>query len=297
LPQWRRRALLRPRLIGVVVVRQGLAVQSIGFCRYLPIGRPEIVIEYLDRWGIDEIAVLDISAGRENRCISVKDVQSWSQRCQVPLTVGGGVRKLEEFEALIRAGADKVALNTWAVAQPDLIGDAAAAFGVQAVVVSIDAQRLALGRWEVKTDSGSRTTGLDPAVWAQRAAGLGAGEILLTSIDGDGSKTGYDIALIAAVARQVDIPVIACGGAGHPRHLHEGVTAGASAVAVANALNYTEHSVIAWKAWLQEHGTAFRADTYARYDARGFDERGRASTVPETALERLRFEYIPEERI
>jgi imidazole glycerol-phosphate synthase subunit HisF len=293
----RRWALLRPRLIGVVIVRRCIAVQSIGFRRYLPVGRPEVAIEYLDRWGVDEIAVLDISAGLEDRSVSVKDVQRWSQLCQVPLTVGGGVRKLQEFEALIRAGADKVALNTWAVQEPDLIAGAAAAFGVQAVVVSVDASRNAVGGWEVKTESASRPTGLAPGDWAQRAATLGAGEILLTSIDRDGARTGYDLRLVAEVVQRVDIPVIACGGAGHPRHLSDGVEAGASAVAVANALNYTEHSVIAWKAWLSCHGTAFRADTYARYDGRGFDKRGRPSTVPEAALERLRFEYIPEERI
>lgn len=272
-------------------------MQSIGFHRYLPIGRPEVAIEFLDRWGIDEIAVLDTSAGRENRSVAVKDVQQWSQLCQVPLTVGGGVRRLEEFEALIRAGADKVVLNTWAVQRPDLIAEAAAAFGVQAVVVSIDAARITAGNWEVKTESGRRSTGMYASDWAQRAASLGAGEILLTSVDRDGAKSGYDLELIAEVARRVETPVIACGGAGHPHHLTEGVEAGASAVAVANALNYIEHSVIAWKEWLAGHGTTFRSDTYAHYDGRGFDQQGRPSAVGESTLERLRFEYIPEERI
>lgn len=290
--------MLKPRLAGVLVVLDGMVVQSIGFRRHLPVGSPEICAEFLNAWGIDEIVLLDIGAARERRRPDFAMVGRVSGRCVVPLAAGGGVGDIADMRALIRNGADKIVINTAALERPSLIQEAAKVFGRQCLVVSIDARPLPGGGHEVVSACGSAATGLDPAEWARRAESLGAGEILLNSVDRDGSKLGFDIPLIRRVAEAVSLPVVACGGAGRAEHFapvfREGL---ASAAAAANYFHFTEHSVNVAKARLLRDGVAVRGDLYADYAGAGFDPEGRVSKKDDAVLERLRFQFHPKETI
>lgn len=289
--------MLKIRVIGVLVVKDGIVVQSINFKRYLPVGKPSIAVEYLNRWGIDEIALLDISATPEQRAPDHTKIREYSKYCQVPLAVGGGIRSLADIDNVIRSGADKVIINSAAIETPSLITEGAKHYGVQCIVVSIDARRVESRGYKVFTHSGKRATDYAPMEFARIAEAHGAGEILLTSIDRDGSKQGHDVGLIREVAGAVNIPVIACGGVGYPKHLLEGIHAGATAVAAANFFHYTEHSIIVAKRYLKSAGAPVRLDTYATYDGFAFDENERAAKVGDAILEKLRFEYLPEEVI
>ena len=280
--------MLKPRVIAVVLVKDGTVVQSIGFRRYLPVGKPEIAISYLDRWGIDEIVVLHI----DGKPASADTVASYSRHCAVPLSVGGGVRDAATVQRIIQAGADKIVLNSAAVANPALISEAAERFGEQCVVVSIDARG---GMAHV--NGGKQAVGLEAATLARQCAERGAGEILVNSIDRDGSKTGYDLELIRTLVAAVPVPVIACGGAGTPEHLREALGEGPAAVAAANFFHFTEHSVILAKSWLAAHGVPVRLDSYTSYAGRELDREGRLVRLAEDALDRLRFRYVPEEVI
>jgi len=285
------------RLIGCLVVKDGLVVQSIAFKKYLPVGKPEIAVEFLNNWGIDEIILLDIDATRQGRAPDFAMVERVSKKCFVPLTVGGGIKGLEDIHHLIRHGADKVVMNTVAIKDPQLIKKSAEVFGDQCIVISIDAKKTA-NVYEVFLNSGSEPTGLSAVELAKRAEKLGAGEIFLNSIDHDGSKQGYDVELIKQVADAVSIPVIACGGVGHPQHFSEGFNkAGATAVAAANYFHFTEHSPVTTKAFLREHGFDVRLDSYATYEGFEFDVMGRVSKRMEEYLDKLRFEYQPKEII
>ncbi len=250
--------MLKPRIVGVVVAKNGIAVQSIGFSRYLPVGRICIAVEYLDRWGVDEIILLIIDATPLNKGIDVALVREVSNFCQVPLTVGGGVTTIHDIERLIQSGADRVAINNGAINRPGLLSEGAYLFGSQSIVASIDARRDPNGNYRVWRRSATTQTSWDPAKFARLAEESGAGEILLNSIDQDGSKNGFDLGLVRQVVKAVNIPVIACGGAGKPEHLLEPVQAGASAVAAANFFHYTEHSVIAVKSWFLEYSCSLR---------------------------------------
>jgi imidazole glycerol-phosphate synthase subunit HisF len=289
--------MLKTRVIGVVVVRHGLAVQSIGFQRYLPIGTPEIAINYLDRWGIDEIVVLDTTATADGRSPDAERVRSYAEQCQVPLTIGGGIRDVATVTSTIHAGADKVIVNSALATRPELVTEVASRFGTQCIVASIDARREKDGRFVAYTHGGARSTGLEAHELARRVEALGAGELVINSIDRDGAKTGYDLDLLRSIVGAVRIPVIACGGAGHPEHLREAMRCGVSAVAAANFFHYTEHSVIVAKQYLKSSAEAIRVDSYAKYDAFEFDAQGRAGKLPDPKLEALRFHYIPEEKI
>jgi len=289
--------VLKTRVIGVLVVREHLVVQSLQFARYLPVGVPRIAVEYLNRWGIDEIVLVDISARGERRHPDVDGLAEYSRYAQVPLAVGGGIDDIHDIERIIRSGADKVVLNTAAIVRPELITEGARLFGNQCIVVSIDAKRTGNGRYEAVTHGGRVPTGRTPVELAQDAARRGAGEILLNSIDRDGSKLGYDAQLIEPVVDAVHIPVIVCGGVGQARHLIEGARLGASAVAAANFFHYTEHSVAVAKHTLQAAGIDVRLDTLVRYDGFGIDASGRVEKADDRTLDRLRFEYIPEEVI
>ncbi len=285
------------RLIGCLVVKGGIVVQSIGFRQYLPVGKPEIAVEFLNNWGIDEIVLLDIDATREGRGPDFTMIERVSKKCFVPLTAGGGIRNLEDMRRLIRHGADKIAINTAAVKSAGLIKQASDVLGDQCIVVSIDARKVN-GKYEVFLDSGREPTGLDPAKFAKQTAAMGAGEIFLNAVDRDGAKQGYDIELIKNVAAAVSIPVIACGGAGHPQHFSEALIKGnATAVAAANYFHFTEHSPVVTKAFLKEQGIDVRLDTYATYEGFSFDDKGRIGKRSESYLDKLRFEYQPKEVI
>lgn len=283
--------MLKKRLIACLVVRDGLIVQSIGFSRYLPIGRPKIAIEFVARWDVDEIVVLDMSAARAGRGPDLEVIAMAVERCFVPLTIGGGIRSLAQVTDVIRAGADKIAINTMAIESPDFITRCADAYGSQCVVVSIDARRAADGRHEVFADSGARPTGVDAPAWAAEVERRGAGEIFINSIDRDGSKLGYDVDLIRSVTDAVSIPVIACGGVGTYRDFAPGIIdGGASAVAAANIFHYIEHSTIVAKAHLRRAGIDIRLDSLANYAKLNFDEQGRLLKLTDAELEEITHE-------
>jgi imidazole glycerol-phosphate synthase subunit HisF len=288
---------LKQRVVGVIVVRSGWAVQSIGFNRYLPVGRPEIAVEYLNRWGIDEIVLLDIDAAAQGRKPDFDAVHRYARLGQVPLTVGGGITNINDIESLIRSGADKVAVNWAALENRSLLGEGATLFGSQCIVASLDAKSNGRGEHEVFIRGGREATGMSPADAARRAHEAGAGEILINSVDRDGTKKGYDLGLIRSVMDAVDVPVVACGGVGHPQHLLEGLRLGASGVAAANFWHFSEHSVIVAKRYLAAAGASIRLDTYADYHDFVIDERGRAARRADEILDHLRFDYIPEEVI
>lgn len=277
--------MLKKRLIACLLIREGLIVQSIGFKRYLPIGLPRFPIEFVDKWNVDEIILLDISATLEHRAPDTSSLKFLSNFCFVPLTVGGGIKSVNDVRSIIHAGADRVVVNTHAMERPELITEIASMFGTQCVVVSIDCHRENDGSYQVYTHGGTRPSGLTPEVWAKQVEVYGAGEIFLNSIDRDGSKLGYDIHLIRRVSDSVSIPVIACGGVGDYTHFANGILeGGASAVAAANIFHYIEHSTIIAKAHLIEAGVNIRLDGYVTYIGREFDDSGRLVALPDSRL-------------
>lgn len=282
--------MLKKRLVACLLLRDGLIVQSFGFNRYLPIGRPRFPIEFVVKWDVDEIVLLDMSATPENRTIEEQVVEMLSQYCYVPLTVGGGVKSVDDVRRVIRAGADKVCLNTHVVKQPGLITEVADVFGSQCVVVSMDCRRESDGTFQVYIDSGRKASGLSAFDWARKCEELGAGEIFLNSIDRDGSRLGYDLELIERVSNMVGIPVIACGGVGNYAHFAPGITAGASAVAAANIFQHIEHSTILAKAHMLKAGLDVRLDSQAKYENREFDENGRLMMLNDERLADIEFQ-------
>lgn len=283
--------MLKNRLVACLLMREGLIVQSLGFKRYLPIGRPRFPIEFVVRWDVDEIVLLDMSASPEGRGPDPEVLALLSRSCYVPLTVGGGIRTVDDVRHVIRSGADKACVNTHAVARPELIHDIADRFGSQCVVVSMDCRLEADGRYQVYTASGTRPTGMTPVQWAKRAAELGAGEIFLNSIDRDGSRQGYDIDLIRSVTDVVRIPVVACGGVGSYTHFPDAILrGGASAAAAANIFHHHEHSTILAKAHMLRAGIDVRLDSAAKYHNREFDENGRLLMISAERLAEVEFQ-------
>jgi len=282
--------MLKKRLVACLLIRDGLIVQSIGFKRYLPIGKPRFPIEFVVKWDVDEIVLLDMSATPEGRTPDTGVLEQLSRSCFVPLTVGGGIKSVDDVRRITRAGADKAAINAHAVARPRLVSEIADIFGSQCVVVSIDCRRERDGSYQVYTHSGSRPTGLTPDGWAKQVEALGAGEIFLNSIDRDGSKQGYDLELIRRVSDSVSIPVVACGGVGNYADFAPGVLeGGASAVAAANIFHYIEHSTIVAKAHLLRSGVDIRLDSDAKYEGREFDAYGRLIMLSGARLSDIEF--------
>jgi len=291
--------VLKQRLIAFLPVKGGIVVQSIDFERYLPVGKPQIAVEALNQWGIDEIILADIEATPFGRCIDREMVRDVSKVCFVPLTVGGGIRSVAEMTDLIHSGADKIAINTAAVRTPELVTQGAETFGSQCIVVSMDVRRNQNGQFEVFIHSGCEATGVHPMELARRAERLGAGEVFLTSIDRDGSKIGYDLELAHAVAQSVRIPVIVCGGAGHPKHFYDGLKLpNVSAVAAGNYFHFSEHSATVTKSYLRKACPQnVRLDTYVDYREFSYDDRGRIDRQTDEHLEKLFFEFHPREVI
>ena len=290
--------MLKNRLIACLVVKDGIAVQSINFKKYLPIGDVITAVEFLNYWGVDEIALLDIDATKQNRRPNFRLVEDISKKCFVPLMVGGGIKSVVDIRQLIQSGADKVSINSAALRDPGLIKEASSVFGNQCIVASIDAGLNSNGRYEVFLDSGNITTGRTPVETARQLENLGAGEIFLNSIDRDGSKRGYDIDLIRMVSNSLKIPVIACGGVGHPQHLVDGINLGlVSSVAAGNYFNFSEHNVIIAKSYMLSAGIDVRLDTYANYQGYSFNQDGRINKKGDIDLEQLRFIHYPKEVI
>jgi cyclase len=268
--------MLKKRLIACLLIRDGLIVQSIGFNKYLPIGHPKFPLEFVAKWDVDEIILLDMSASSENRVLNLDLLDNLSKSCFVPLTVGGGIKSVDDVRNIIRAGADKVSINTSAIENPCLITEIANIFGSQCVVVSMDCKLDNSGNYIVYSQSGNKNTKILAKDWAKNVENLGAGEIFLNSIDRDGSKLGYDNDLIKSITSSVSIPVIACGGVGEFSHFASGIIDGkASAVAAGNIFHYIEHSTIVAKVNLLQSGVDIRLDSDATYEGRDFDENGR----------------------
>jgi cyclase len=235
--------VLTKRVIPCLDVKDGRVVKGVNFVSLRDAGDPVEQARLYDRAGADELCFLDITASSDKRDIIYDVVRATAEQCFMPLTVGGGVRSVEDVRRLLLAGADKVSINTAAVQRPELVSEAARKFGAQCVVVAIDAKR-AGGHFEVFTHGGRNATGLEAVAWAQRMAALGAGEILLTSMDRDGTRQGFDLELTRAVADAVPVPVIASGGVGSLDHLVEGVTEGhADAVLAASIFHFGEATI------------------------------------------------------
>jgi imidazole glycerol-phosphate synthase subunit HisF len=249
---------LAKRVIPCLDVTAGRVVKGVNFVSLRDAGDPVEIASRYDEQGADELTFLDITASSDGRDIILHVIEAVASRVFIPLTIGGGVRKIEDVRRLLNAGADKVSINTAAVLNPDLVREASAKVGNQCIVVAIDAKRRADG-WEVYTHGGRNATGLDAVAWAKRMEAAGAGEILLTSMDRDGTRNGFDLELTRAVSDAVGIPVIASGGVGTLDHLADGVIAGhADAVLAASIFHFGEHTVRQAKECMRERGIEVR---------------------------------------
>ncbi len=250
--------MLAKRIIPCLDVEAGRVVKGVKFVGLRDAGDPVEVAQIYDREGADELCFLDITASHENREIILDVVARTADEVFMPLTVGGGINTLEDIRKLLRAGADKTSINTGAVARPEFVREAAETFGSQCIVVAIDAKRVG-GRWEVFTHGGRKPTGMDACEWAEKMAAYGAGEILLTSMDRDGTKEGYDLELTRTISDLLRIPVIASGGVGNLHHIYEGLTIGkASAALAASIFHYREYTIGQCKSFLKERGIPVR---------------------------------------
>ena len=251
--------MLAKRIIPCLDVHGGRVVKGINFVNLRDAGDPVELAAFYDQEGADELVFLDISASYEERRTMAEVVRQTAREVFIPFAVGGGIRTIDDIREILKAGADKVSINSAAIRQPAIITEGALKFGSQCIVVAIDARRSETGGWEVFIDGGRVPTGIDALEWAARVEKLGAGEILLTSMDKDGTKDGYDIPLTAAISAQAGIPVIASGGAGNLEHLREAVTEGkADAVLCASIFHYREYSVKQAKEYLADRGVAIR---------------------------------------
>jgi imidazole glycerol-phosphate synthase subunit HisF len=249
--------VLKKRLIPSLLLKDGRCVKGRRFTDFRDTGNPLTAARVYDAQGADELIFLDIAASGEARNTTLDVVHRVAEECFMPLCVGGGVQSVDDFRTLLRNGADKVSVNTAAVERPGLLTEAAERFGNQCVVLSIDVRGVGPD-WQVYTHAGSRPTGFHPVEWATRAADAGAGEILVTSIEREGTMEGYDLELVREVAAAVDVPVIAHGGCGTLHHLVEGIEAGADAVSCASMLHFTDQSVIKARAHMKTYGVDVR---------------------------------------
>ena len=250
--------MLAKRIIPCLDVKAGRVVKGVKFVGLRDAGDPVEVARVYDRDGADELCFLDITASHENRGIILDVVARTAEQIFMPLTVGGGITTTEDIRNLLRAGADKVSINTAAVNRPEFVQEAAQRFGSQCVVVAIDAKRVG-NHWEVFTHGGRNPSGIDACEWSKRMESYGAGEILLTSMDRDGTKAGYDLELTRTISNAVNIPVIASGGVGELQHIYDGLTEGrASAALAASIFHFGEFSIRHCKEFLARHGVQVR---------------------------------------
>jgi len=249
---------LAKRIIPCLDVTDGRVVKGVNFLELRDAGDPVEIAKRYDDQGADELTFLDITASSDNRGLILHIIEEVASQVFIPLTVGGGVREVDDVRRLLNAGADKVSINTSAVLNPQLVADAAARFGSQCIVVAIDAKQVG-DHWEVFTHGGRKPTGLDAVEWARKMTELGAGELLVTSMDRDGTKTGFNLPLNRAISDAVDVPIIASGGVGSLMHLVEGVQeGGADAVLAASIFHYGEFTVRQAKEYMRDHGIEVR---------------------------------------
>jgi cyclase len=254
---------LAKRIIPCLDVDKGRVVKGVQFVDIRDAGDPVEVAKKYNEQGADEITFLDITASHEGRDTMVETVERMADQVFIPLTVGGGIRELSDIRTMLNAGADKIAINSAAIFNPEFVREAAAKFGSQCIVIAIDAKRVSvegeMPRWEIFTHGGRKPTGIDAIEWAIKMADFGAGEILLTSMDRDGTKDGFDLELVASVSDAVAIPVIASGGVGNLQHLVDGVKLGkADAVLAASIFHFAEHTIPEAKAFMAEQGVEVR---------------------------------------
>jgi cyclase len=253
--------MLKVRIIPCLDVKDGRVVKGVNFVNLVDAGDPVEQARVYDAAGADELTFLDITASSDNRDTILDIAASTAEQCFMPLTIGGGVRSTDDIRKLLLAGADKVSIMTAAVKRPELVAEAAERFGAQCIVVAIDARRSGPGKWEVFTHGGREPTGIDAVEWAKRAAASGAGEILLTSMDRDGTKEGFDCELTRAIADSITVPVIASGGVGNLDHLVEGVREGhAAAVLAASIFHFGTYSIGQAKEHMAKAGIPVRLD-------------------------------------
>jgi len=251
--------MLKTRIIPCLDVADGRVVKGVNFVDLVDAGDPVEQAKLYDRSGADELCFLDITASHENRDSIIDVIGKTAEHCFMPLTVGGGVRTIDDIRKLLLAGADKVSINTAAVVNPDFVREAAQKFGSQCIVVAVDAKSTGLGEFKIFTHGGRKETGLDAVLWAEKMAAFGAGEILLTSMDRDGTKQGFNLPLTRAVSDAVSVPVIASGGVGTLDHLVDGITQGhASAVLAASIFHFGTYSISQAKQHLKQAGIAVR---------------------------------------
>jgi cyclase len=251
--------MLTKRVIPCFDVDKGRVVKGVSFVELRDAGDPVELAKLYDREGADELVFLDITASSDDRATTYDMVARTADEVFIPFTVGGGVRSDADVRRLLELGADKVSLNTAAVADPELVARCSERFGAQCIVVAIDAKGVGEGRWEVYTHGGRRPTGVDAIAWARRAVELGAGELLVTSMDTDGHKDGFDLPLTRAISEAVEVPVIASGGCGSPQHMVDAVVRGkADAVLAASIFHFGEYSIGETKRYMQAHGLPVR---------------------------------------
>ncbi len=250
--------MLKSRIIPCLDVKNGRVVKGVNFENLIDAGDPILQAKFYYEQGADELCFLDIAASQENRGVMLDVVKKVAQVCFIPFTVGGGIKEVEDFSSLLKCGADKVSVNSSAIKNPNLISEAANKFGAQCVVAAIDAKKNSSGTYEIFTHGGKTPTGIEAISWAKKVELLGAGEILLTSMDKDGTKSGYDLELIKKISSQVSIPVIASGGVGNLQHLSDGIKAGASAVLAASIFHFKEYSIKQAKEFLAQNKISTR---------------------------------------
>lgn len=251
--------MLKVRVIPCLDVKDGRVVKGVNFENLVDAGDPVEQARHYDREGADELVYLDIAATNENRGVLFDVVRRTAEQVFMPLTVGGGVRSVDDVRALLLAGADKVSINSAAVARPELVSEAAVKFGRQCVVVAIDAKQVSDGKWEIFTHGGRKGTGIDAVEWAERMAAAGAGELLVTSMDRDGTKEGFDIGLLQRIRQAVGIPIIASGGVGTLDHLADGaLSGGATGLLAASIFHFGTYSIAQAKQRLAEAGLPVR---------------------------------------
>ena len=250
--------MLKKRIIPCLDIKNGRVVKGVNFENLADAGDPILQAKFYYEEGADELCFLDIAASEENRETTLDMVKKIAQVCFIPFTVGGGIKEIQDFSNLLKCGADKISINSAAIKNPQLISDASNKFGAQCVVVAIDAKKNSQGNYEIFTHGGKNPTGIDAISWAKKVENLGAGEILLTSMDRDGTKSGYDLELTKKISSSVTIPVIASGGVGNLEHLADGINAGASAVLAASIFHFREFSIRQAKELLKEKNIAVR---------------------------------------